>query len=101
MQVPGFGFAHSRCLESICGDFLYIAVIVIGAIRRSRDYYILHILDSHLRRYYCTTSTCDGPTCHEDRQFAAALQCVSQGEEGEEDVLRFGDGDRNDQRCNF
>ena len=29
---------HSRCLESICGDFLYIAVIVIGAIRRSRDY---------------------------------------------------------------
>ena len=29
---------HSRCLEAICGDFLYIAVIVIGAIRRSRDY---------------------------------------------------------------
>ena len=28
---------HSRCLESICGDFLNIAVIVIGAIRRSRD----------------------------------------------------------------
>ena len=40
-----------------------------------------------------------GPTCHEDRQFAAALQCVSQGEEGEEDVLRFADVDRNE--CNF
>ena len=21
---------------------------------------VVHILDSHLRRYYCTTSTCDG-----------------------------------------
>ena len=28
---------HSRCLESLCGDFLYIAVLVIGAVRRSRD----------------------------------------------------------------
>ena len=34
---PRAGLGHSRCLESICGDFLYIAVIVIGAIRRSRD----------------------------------------------------------------
>ena len=32
-----FGLTHSRCLESLCGDFLYIAVLVIGAVRRSRD----------------------------------------------------------------
>ena len=31
------GVAHSSCLESLCGDFLYIAVLVIGAVRRSRD----------------------------------------------------------------
>ena len=28
---------QSRCLESLCGDFPYIAVLVIGAVRRSRD----------------------------------------------------------------
>ena len=28
---------HSSCPESLCGDFLYIAVLVIGAIRWSRD----------------------------------------------------------------
>ena len=28
---------------------------------------VVHILDSHLRRYYCTTSTCDG-RCHISRR---------------------------------
>ena len=34
--APPITLSHSRCLESICGDFLYIAVIVLSAIRRSR-----------------------------------------------------------------
>ena len=51
---------HSRCLESLCGDFLYIAVLVIGATRRSRDYYT----DNHLLRcYVCTTNTCNVSGC--------------------------------------
>ena len=29
--------SHSSCLESLYGDFLYIAVLIIGAIRRNRD----------------------------------------------------------------
>ena len=31
------GVAHSSFLESLCGDYLYIALLVIGAVRRSRD----------------------------------------------------------------
>ena len=37
LQSPLTPWSHSRCLESLCGDFLYIAVLVIGAVRRSRD----------------------------------------------------------------
>ena len=28
--------------------------------REQLSFLVVHILDSHLRRYYCTTSTCDG-----------------------------------------
>ena len=37
LPTPPCATGHSRCLESLCGDFLYIAVLVIGAVRRSRD----------------------------------------------------------------
>ena len=37
LPTPPCATGHSRCLESLCGDFLYIAVTVIGAIQRSRD----------------------------------------------------------------
>ena len=46
------GVAHSSCLESLCGDFLYIAVLIIGAVRQSNH---------NLCRYDSTTSTCNVP----------------------------------------
>ena len=36
--VSRSSYGYSSCLESLCGDFLHIAVLFIGAIRRSRDY---------------------------------------------------------------
>ena len=51
-EEGGGGLGHSRCLESLYGDFLYIAVLVIGAAVR--------LYNQNLRRYVCTTSTCNG-----------------------------------------
>ena len=60
--IPPTSLPHSSCLESLCGDFLHIAVLFIGAIRRSRDYYTDN---QNLRRYVCTTSTCNATTCYD------------------------------------
>ena len=43
-ELSHYSKRHSSCLESLCGDFLYIAVLVIGAVRTTTSSAAMSVL---------------------------------------------------------